>query len=170
MFVPKPPHIRARDIIHRLAAASRIDDDSLRCRASETTRSCGARMWCSLTAARLSALFRPVLHVGRQHSVIARTTEHCRKHDDAHHNPEGQKYVHSDQQPPVYAHLFITLKAPMLRKPPPRQSQCGVNPNMNAHPCNYTRHRVVTSELQSLSQRPQKGDDGWVQHSPDLRW
>jgi hypothetical protein len=127
-------------------------------------------MWCSLTAARLSALFRPVLQVACQHSVVARTTEHCRKHDDAHHNPEGQKYVHSDQQPPVYAHLFITLKAPMLRKPPPRQSQCGVNPNMNAHPLNYTRHRVVTSELQSLSQRPQKGDDGWVQHSPDLRW
>ena len=30
MEVQKPPHISARDFIHWLAAASRIDDDSLR--------------------------------------------------------------------------------------------------------------------------------------------
>jgi len=53
-------------------------------------------------------LFGPVPHVGRQHSAVARIAEHCRKHDDAHDNPDGQKYIYSDQQPPVYAHLAIT--------------------------------------------------------------
>jgi hypothetical protein len=45
---------------------------------------------------------------------MSRTIEHCGKRDDAQQNPEGQKYIHGDQQPPVCAHLFMTLKAPML--------------------------------------------------------
>jgi hypothetical protein len=93
-------------------------------------------------------LFGPVLHVGRQRSTIARTIEHYRKHDDAHHNPEGQEYIYSDHQPPVYGHLFITPRSAECTKTPPRQRQCDVHPNMNAHPLNYTRHGVVTSELQ----------------------
>jgi hypothetical protein len=59
----------------------------------------------------LSALFRPVLHVSGQHPAVARIAEHCRKHDDAHDNPDRQKYISRDQQPPVHAHLAIPLKS-----------------------------------------------------------
>jgi hypothetical protein len=41
---------------------------------------------------------------------------------------------------------------------------------MNAHPLNYTRHKPAPSELQSLSQHRQRGDDEWLQDSPDLCW
>jgi hypothetical protein len=47
--------------------------------------------------------------------MIARISEHYRKRDDAHDNPQGQKRAHNDQQPLVYTHLVISLKAPMRR-------------------------------------------------------
>ena len=116
-------------------------------------------------------MFGPVLHVGRQHPTIARTTKYCGKHDDTHHDPEGQKYIYSNQQPPVYAHLLITPQEDDGKEPtgtpiPVRR----LLQNMNAHALNYTRNRVVTSELQSLSQVPQEGDDRCLQDLPGWRW
>jgi hypothetical protein len=94
----------------RLSTAGKSCGHASACRCqAETPRSCGVRMSCS-SAARLSALFRPVLHVSRQQPTMSRTIEHCGKRDDAYQNPEGQKYIHGDQQPPVYAHLFVTSK------------------------------------------------------------
>ncbi len=51
---------------------------------------------------------------------------------------------------------------PLLRKPPPRQQQRGINPNIYTHIPNYTRLKVVSCELQSLSQHRRKGDGIWV--------
>jgi hypothetical protein len=60
-------------------------------------------------------LFHPVSHVSRQHPAVARIAEHCRKHDDAHDNPNGQKYIYRDPQPPIYAHLAYHPSKPILR-------------------------------------------------------
>jgi hypothetical protein len=65
---------------------------------------------------------------------MSRTIQQCGKHDDPQQNPKGQNHPHRDQQPPVYAHLVITLKGPDAREPSPRQYQFGIDPNKNALP------------------------------------
>jgi hypothetical protein len=38
----------------------------------------------------------------------------------------------------------------------------------NSSALDYTRHRLAASELRSLSELRQRGDDGWLQDSPDF--
>ncbi len=98
-------------------------------------------------------MFGPVPHVGRQHSAVARIAEHCRKHDDAHDNPEREKYVRNDQEPPVYAHLFIILKAgdaketaamPLsVRRLSQHEHPLSITPDIRSPRANFSHYRSI---------------------------